>query len=164
MRQQNGTSREGKIGHLGLHARRANHLITPGFSCMLCINKRMLFVLCFLNLSSSLHFYSPLIQLTCIDSPHSDSGIRKILLVQSGIRENIACRIRNPGLWNPEYRVQRIRNLTNDWNPQSKFQWQKLKSSTWNPESTGWNPESKTVLDSLTKGVCASLRSRKFSR
>ena len=74
--------------------------------------------------------------------------------------ENIACRIRNPGLWNPEYRVQRIRKLTNDWNPQSKFQWQKLKSSSWNPESTAWSPESKTVLDSLTKGVCASLRNQ----
>ena len=33
-------------------------------------SNRMLFVLGFLNLSSSLHFYSPLIQLTCVDSPH----------------------------------------------------------------------------------------------
>ena len=55
----------------------------------------MLFVLCFLNLSFSLHFYSPLIQLTCIDSPiripesakfclcNPESG--KILLVESEI-------------------------------------------------------------------------------
>ena len=106
LRKQNRTSREGKIGHLSLHAPRANHLITARFCAMLCINKRMFFVWCFLNLSSSLHAYAPLIQLTCIDSPHSDFGIGEILLVQSGIRENIARRIRNPGLWNPEYSLR----------------------------------------------------------
>ena len=83
LRKQNRTSREGKIGHLSLHAPRANHLITAQFCAMLCINKRMFFVWCFLNLSSSLHAYAPLIQLTCIDSPHSDFGIGEILLVQS---------------------------------------------------------------------------------
>ena len=31
-----------------------------------------------------------------------------------------------------------------------EIQWQRLESSTWNPESTARNPESKTVLDSLT--------------
>ena len=46
--------------------------------------------------------------------------------------------------------AQGIRNPTNDWNPESKFYWQILKSSTWNRESTAWNPESKTVLDSPT--------------
>ena len=44
------------------------------------------------------------------------------------------------------------RNLTNDWNPESKFHWQRLKSSTLDPESTAWNPESKTVLDSVAWG------------
>ena len=95
LRKQNRTSREGKIGHLSLHARRANHLITAGFCGMLCINKRMFFVQCFLNCSSSLQAYAPLIQLTCIDSPHSDFGIREIF----------ACAIRNPGkycLQNPK--------------------------------------------------------------
>ena len=46
--------------------------------------------------------------------------------------------------------AQGIRNPTNDWNPESKFYWQILKSSIWNRESTAWNPESKTVLDSPT--------------
>ena len=63
----------------------------------------------------------------------------KFLLVESGILgfgiQNTAVGIRNP---------------TEDWNPESRFHWQRLYSSTWNPESTAWNPESKTVLDSLT--------------
>ena len=54
-----------------------------------------------------------------------------------GIRENFACGIRNP---------------TNDCNSESKFYCQILESSTSNPESAVWNPESKTVLDSLTWG------------
>ena len=33
--------------------------------------------------------------------PNTDSEIRKIFAC--GIRENFACAIRNPGLWNPEY-------------------------------------------------------------
>ena len=43
-----------------------------------------------------------------------------------GIRnpEICACKIKNPGLWNPEYRSE-------------------------NPVSMAWNSESKTVLDSL---------------
>ena len=45
-----------------------------------------------------------------------------------------------------------IRNPTSDWNPESTFHWQRLESSTWNPESTAWNPESKTVRDSLIWG------------
>ena len=69
---------------------------------------------------------------------------------------------RNTGyfcLWNPESRkilpmesrilgfgirntAKGIRNPTNYRNPESKFHWQIL-------ESTAWNPESKTVLDSL---------------
>ena len=57
----------------------------------------------------------------------------KFLLVDWGIRNNFACAIRNPELWNPEYK---------DWR----------ESNTWNPESKPRNPESKTVLDSLTWG------------
>ena len=57
----------------------------------------------------------------------------KFLLVDSGIRNNFACTIRNPELWNLEYK---------DWR----------ESSTWNPKSKPRNPESKTVLDSLTWG------------
>lgn len=33
-----------------------------------------------------------------------------------------------------------------------KFQWERLEFSTWNPESTAWNPQSKTVMDSLARG------------
>ena len=38
---------------------------------------------------------------------------------------------------------QGIRNLTTDWN---------LESSALNPGFKGWNPDSKTVLDSLSRG------------
>ena len=62
----------------------------------------------------------------------------KILLVESGI---LGFGIRNTA-----------RNPTNDWNPESKFHWQRLKPSTLNPESPAWNPESKTVLDSVAWG------------
>ena len=48
--------------------------------------------------------------------------------------------------------AQRFRIPTNDRNLESKFHWQRLESSTWNPESTAWNLESKTVLDSLAWG------------
>ena len=48
--------------------------------------------------------------------------------------------------------AQGIRNPTDIWNPEFKFYGQILESSTWSPESTRWNPESKTVLDSLTWG------------
>ena len=41
-----------------------------------------------------------------------------------------------------------IRDLDKDLKPESKIRWERLKSSTWNSESTAWNPESKTALDS----------------
>ena len=53
------------------------------------------------------------------------------------------------GIWNT---AQGIRNLTNDCNPESTVHWQRPQSTTWNLESTAWNPESKTALDSLTLG------------
>ena len=68
LREQNGTSREGKIGHL---ARSPSQPFNNRKVFLYALHSnRMLFVLGFLNLSSSLHFYSPLIQLTCVDSPH----------------------------------------------------------------------------------------------
>ena len=55
--------------------------------------------------------------------------------------------------WNPESWRSGIRNsaqgrgnLAHDCNPKSKFHWQRI----WNPECTSYNPESKTVVDSLT--------------
>ena len=59
-------------------------------------------------------------------------GSEKLLLVESGI---LGFGIRNV--------AQGIRNLTEDWNPES---------STRDLESTAWNPESKTALDSVTWG------------
>ena len=47
---------------------------------------------------------------------------------------------------------QRIRTPTSNWNWESKFHWQRLESSTCNPESVTWNPESQTIVDSLTWG------------
>ena len=61
----------------------------------------------------------------------------KFLLVESGIPNT----------------AQGIRNPTNDWNPETKFHRKRLESSTWNQESTAWNAESKTVLDSLMHGA-----------
>ena len=66
--------------------------------------------------------------------------------LDSGIRENCSCGIRNPRLW---YTSQGIRIPPDDWNPESKFYWQRMECSTWNLESTAWNPESKTFLDFL---------------
>ena len=72
------------------------------------------------------------------------------------------CGFRNPRnfcWWNPEsgkLLVEStilglgIRNPSKDLNPEPKCHWQRLESSTWNPEFMAWNPESKTVLDSLT--------------
>ena len=51
-----------------------------------------------------------------------------------GVREIFACKIRNPGLWNPEYSSR---------NPESKTG--RLESSTWNPEFTAKNRDSKAV-------------------
>ena len=67
------------------------------------------------------------------------NGIRilesgKFLFVESEI---LGFGIRNTG--------QGVRNPTNDWNPESKFHWQRL-------ESRSWNPDSRTVLDSLKGG------------
>ena len=39
--------------------------------------------------------------------------------------------------------------VSHNWNLRSKFHWQRQESSTWNPESTAWDPEFKTFLDSL---------------
>ena len=60
----------------------------------------------------------------------------RIVALSKGIWETFVCTIRNPGFWNPEYSSR---------NPESKF-YSQIK------ESTAWNPESKTVLDSLAWG------------
>ena len=76
----------------------------------------------------------------------------------------LACRIRNPGklcLWNPESRALEsrieLKYPTKEWNLESKFHWKRLESSTRNPESMEWDPESKTVLYSLTWGDSTGL-------
>ena len=48
--------------------------------------------------------------------------------------------------------AQGIRNPTKDWNTGSKFNRQRLESSTLNSESTAWNPESTTVMETLMWG------------
>ena len=51
------------------------------------------------------------------------------------------------------YSAQRI--PSSDWNPQSTIHVplaRNPESSSWRPQSTAWNPESKTVLDYLTRG------------
>ena len=52
-----------------------------------------------------------------------------------------------------QYSAQRI--PSSDWNPQSTIHVplaRNPESSSWRPQSTAWNPESKTVLDYLTRG------------
>ena len=78
----------------------------------------------------------------------------------SQIREVFVCGIRNPGklcLWNTKslalesgIQLTELRNPTSDWNPESKLHWLRIESITWNTESMAWNPESNSVLDSLT--------------
>ena len=63
----------------------------------------------------------------------------KFLFVESGI---LSFGMRN--------KAQRIRNATKDWNPIQRSTRKKVELGAWNQESTAWNPESKTVLDSLT--------------
>ena len=70
---------------------------------------------------------------TCGTDPES----RKYLFVDCGI---LSLRMPNTN--------QGIRNLTTDWN---------LESSALNPGFKGWNPESKTVLDSLSRGDVSTL-------
>ena len=88
----------------------------------------------------------------------------KFLLAESGI---LALK-NHANDWNSESKFyrQKIRNPVpgtrnpykdmSDLNPESKFHWHRLESSTWNPGSTAWNPESKTVLDSLKGGGAGS--------
>ena len=74
-----------------------------------------------------------------------DSGILEILALnmESGIRENFTFGILNP---------------TSEWNPESKFQWQQIRIQYLESgiHSVKSDPESKTVLNSLTWGdrVC----------
>ena len=78
----------------------------------------------------------------CKGIRNPESGIRDIFLVEA---ENLGLGIRNT--------AEGIRNFTNDWNPESKFHWHRIRNlgpGIWNLESMAWNPESKTVLDSLT--------------
>ena len=68
------------------------------------------------------------------------------MLVESKIWENFVRGIRNPGLWNPE----------------STFHWKRLEYSTRNSQSTEWDPESQTVLYSLTWGDSTGLRTTSY--
>ena len=74
------------------------------------------------------------------------------LVRESGLRNpaSFGCGILNPGLRNPEY-SSRIPESNNDRGLESSLHWQRIQNpAPGNPESTAWNPESKTVLDSLT--------------
>ena len=76
--------------------------------------------------------------------------------VPSGIRKIFACGIRNPKSGKKlESRIlgfrilnlsKKIRNPTYDRNPES------MQVLLTNPESKAWKPESKAVLDSITRG------------
>ena len=70
-------------------------------------------------------------------------GIREILHVESGILEIFDGGILNPGSWIPEYSCR---------NPEFKFHKKISGIRLVEFRSKGWNPEFKTVLDSLTWG------------
>ena len=61
-------------------------------------------------------------------------------------------RNRNPDSWTLESEIQLEESVIplKGWN--SKSLAKDPESSTWKLEYTTWNPESKTVLNSLTKG------------
>ena len=61
-------------------------------------------------------------------------------------------------------RAQVLQNPTKAWNPESTFHWKRLESSTRNPQSTEWDPESKTVLYSLTWGDSTGLRTASYHK
>ena len=65
--------------------------------------------------------------------------------LDSGIGEMFSCAIWNPGLWNPEY------NARNRESP-LEIGIQNPSSTRKRLESSTWNPESKTLLDYLTRG------------
>ena len=69
----------------------------------------------------------------------------------SGIREIFACGILNPGLWNPEYSFRNPPYFRLESGGPVQLT-KNLETNTQNPESMAWNPESTTVLDSLTRG------------
>ena len=75
---------------------------------------------------------------------------RLFLLVEFRIWDFFVCAIGNPGLWNVESSAQESGNPLpiGIRNPSSTDK--ESKCSTLNPESTVSNPESKTVLDSLS--------------
>ena len=71
----------------------------------------------------------------CLDLPH---------IRESGTREIFSCKIRNSGLWNPEYSS---RNLESHRRLKSRIQvpvTRNVESSTRNSECMTWNAESKT--------------------
>ena len=70
----------------------------------------------------------------------------EILLVESGIRKIVFCWIPNPGLWNPKQSSRNLESTTIGIRNPS------CSGLSENPESKTWNPESKTVVDSLTGG------------
>ena len=96
----------------------------------------------------------------CLDLSH---------IRESGTREIFSCKIRNSGLWNPEYSS---RNLESHRRLKSRIQvpvTRNVESSARNPEYRTWNAESKTsFLDSLTWGelrfLIPQLVVRVFSR
>ena len=70
----------------------------------------------------------------------------------SAIQEFCDCRIRNPGLSNKEYSS---RIPESHYRIGSRIQVPLTKNRNpvpGNPESIAWNPECKTILDSLTRG------------
>ena len=69
--------------------------------------------------------------------------------------------IRTPSVV-PSVSVLTVFDCTYDCNSESKFHGQGLESSSWNPESTACNPESKTVLNSLTWGETKASTKREW--
>ena len=115
----------------------------------------VVFFLSFLLLTLTLDLTAGLFLMT---SSHAFEHMWPIALCKGiqlpEFREIFASGIRNLEVWNLEC-SQGVRNLTKDWNPESQFHRQRKPvpvSGIRNPESMAWNPESKTVWDSVTWG------------
>ena len=75
---------------------------------------------------------------------------RKFGVAESVIQEIFAFEMRNPGLWNPLGIQLKGAGMSLTIGIQNlSYTEKELESITWNLESTAWNPEFSTVLDSL---------------
>ena len=73
------------------------------------------------------------------------------VIYKSKKKTNLLCILNNV------FQYSKIRTRKRNAKKSIKTEKNLESSPFWNPESTGWNPESKTVMDSLTWGEASVL-------